>query len=140
MTWRVALACVAFALMAQTALAAPALVYRIDSATARIEHGRLCVAAKGAVKSGGWTRPVLRFRAQQADSLVLDFSATPPRSKRVVIQASLPIAATLRTAPPHDGTLQVKLVSQTNSVTVPIVLSPQAASATTLLRPVRLAQ
>jgi hypothetical protein len=125
--------------MAQGALAAPKLVYRVDSATAQIENGRLVVTASGAVKSGGWTRPVLRLHGSpQADTLVMDFAATPPRSKRVVVQAILPITVTLKAAPPHDGTVQVKLVSQTNSVTVPIVR--HATAATTPLRPARVAR
>jgi hypothetical protein len=141
MRWRMAFACVAIVLTAQGALAASKLIYRIDSATAYVEHGKLVVTASGAVKSGGWTRPVLRLHAPlEADTLVLDFSATPPRSKRVVVQAILPITVTLKAAPPHDGTVQVKLVSETNSVIVPITFARHAASATTLLRPVRFAR
>jgi hypothetical protein len=141
MRWRAALLGVLIAFSAQGAFAASKLIYRIDSAAASVQHGILVVTASGAVQSGGWTNPLLILRrVPEADTLEVDFSATPPRSKRTVIQATLPVKATVKTALPHDGAVQVKLNSQTNSVTVPIVLPRHAASATTLLRPVRFAR
>lgn len=147
MHWRAALVCMVFAFSSAGANAAPKLVYRIDGATAKIAHGRLIVVAHGAVQSGGWTRPALFVRrAGGADTLDLDFAATPPRSVKTVVQATLPITARLDAPVPRGGALQVKLYSQTNSVVVAVTQqaqrapADQAASATTRFRPLRLAR
>lgn len=134
------------ALVTGVAMAAPAkLVYRIDRATATIAHHSLVVTARGAVSTGGWIRPSLRVReayAPDAAALEVEFVATPPRHRAAVAHAILPVSARFAARSPHTGVVQVKIVSQTNSVTVPILrLSsrngrPYAASATT--RPARL--
>jgi hypothetical protein len=136
------------ALPTGVAVAAPAkLVYRIDRATATIAHSSLVIVARGAVSTGGWLKPLLRVReasAREAATLEVEFVATPPRHRAAVAHAILPVSARLAARLPHTGVVQVKIVSQTNSVTVPITrLSsrngrPYAASATT--RPARLAR
>jgi hypothetical protein len=92
-------------------------------------------------------KPLLRVReasAREAATLEVEFVATPPRHRAAVAHAILPVSARLAALLPHTGVVQVKIVSQTNSVTVPITrLSsrngrPYAASATT--RPARLAR
>jgi hypothetical protein len=138
------------ALATGVAVAAPAkLVYRIDRATAIIAHNRLVISARGAVSTGGWMRPLLRLREAsggEAATLELELVATPPRHRAAVAHAILPVSARLAARLPHTGVVQVKVVSQTNSVTVPITrLSGRssrfyAASATTRFRPVFLAR
>jgi hypothetical protein len=138
------------ALVTGVAAAAPAkLVYRIDHATATVAHNRLVIVAKGAVSTGGWMNPLLRLReasAPEVATLVVEFVATPPRHRAAVAHAILPVSTRLTAPLPRYGVVQVKIVSQTNSVIVPITrLSsrngrPYAASATTRFRPVFLAR
>jgi hypothetical protein len=138
------------ALATGVAVAAPTkLVYRIDRATATIAHNRLVISARGAVSTGGWMKPLLRLREAfggEAATLEVEFVATPPRHRAAVAQAILPVSGRLAARLPRYGVIQVKIVSQTNSVTVPITrLSsrngrPYAASATTRFRPVFLAR
>ncbi len=117
---------------AGAAAAAPAkFVYRVDRATATIEHNRLVITARGAVPTGGWARPVLRVRAtsvKEAKTLEVYFMAQPPQPGATVVQAILPVSARVTARLPRDGIADVKIVSQTNSVTVPITLVHQAAS------------
>ena len=145
---RAAFALILIALASGVAVAAPAtLVYRIDRATATVAHNRLVVSARGAVSTGGWQKPLLRLRetsSGETTTLEAEFVATPPRYRATVAHAILPVSARLAAPLPRYGVVQVKIVSQTNSVTVPITrLSgrndrPYAASATT--RPARLAR
>lgn len=104
--------------------AAPAtLVYRIDHATATIQHNRLVVAATGAVSTGGWANPQLRLHeasSAEAGMLEVEFVATPPRLRAAVAQAILPVSARLAARLPHSGVIQVKIMSQTNVVTIPV--------------------
>ena len=106
------------------AAAAPAkLVYRIDRATARVAHNRLVIAARGAVSTGGWMKPQLRLHESsgaEAGTLEVEFVATPPRHRAAVAHAILPVGARLAARLPHYGVVQVKVVSQTNSVMVPV--------------------
>lgn len=124
MRGRVALVAFLTVMMAGAAVAAPGTrVYRIDHATVKIEKHRLVISADGAVRTGGWAKPRLRLRdvaAPEADTMEVDFLATPPPTKHAVAQSILPVKATLKTGLPHYGTVQVKVVSETNSVIVPI--------------------
>ena len=130
------------------AVAAPAkLVYRIDRATATVAHNRLVISARGAVSTGGWLKPLLRLReasAGEVATLEVEFVATPPRHRAAVAHAILPVSARITAPLPRTDVVRVKILSQTNSVMVPITrLSggrgrPYAASATT--RPARLAR
>ncbi|MGC9954957.1 MAG: hypothetical protein ABSD21_11850 [Rhizomicrobium sp.] len=112
------------ALATGVAAAAPVtLVYRIDRATATIEHNRIVITARGAVSTGGWMKPLLRLHeasAAEAGTLDVEFVATPPRHRAAVAQVILPVSARLAARLPHTGVVQVKIVSQTNVVTVPV--------------------
>ncbi len=112
------------ALVTGVAAAAPAkLVYRIDRATATIAKNRLVVVARGAVSTGGWVKPLLRLRgasAGEASTLEVEFVATPPRPRAPVAHAILPVSARIAAPLPRYGVVQVKIVSQTNSVIIPI--------------------
>ncbi|MEI9989595.1 MAG: hypothetical protein WDM86_06120 [Rhizomicrobium sp.] len=115
-----------FALAAATATgadAAPTLVFKIDKVTAAIVRNRLVVSATGAVRSGGWKLPRLHmkeFRVPESDTEVIEFLASPPGAGEVVIQALLPVTATAVFPLPRYATVQVKVLSETNSVTAPI--------------------
>ena len=123
---RTILAAAFLALAAATApanAAAPVLVYKIDRVTAAIVRNHLVVSAMGAVTSGGWTLPRLHlkeFRVPESGTEVIEFLATPPVPGAVVIQALLPVSTTAVFPLPHYGTTQVKVLSESNSVTAPI--------------------
>ena len=102
----------------------PKPVFRIDYATATISHRHLVITARGAVRSGGWVRPILRVGASgpEAKTIVVDLVATPPRHGAAVVQSILPVSAKLEAGLPPYGALEVRIVSETNSVTVPITV------------------
>ena len=132
---RTILAAALVALAAATAPAAaagsPSLVYKIDRATAAIVRNHLVVTAMGAVKSGGWTLPRLHlkeFRIPESDTEVIEFLSMPPLPGAVVIQALLPVTTTAVFPLPHYAVTQVKVVSETNSVTVPIAVPDKRAA------------
>jgi hypothetical protein len=58
--------------------------------------------------------------AAEVATLEVEFVATPPRHRAAVAHAILPVGARLAARLPHYGVVQVKVVSQTNSVMVPI--------------------
>ncbi|HEY0301495.1 MAG TPA: hypothetical protein VGC36_09195 [Rhizomicrobium sp.] len=103
-------------------MAASKPVYRVDSVVARIVKNHLVVQAKGAVTSGGWTRPRLHLEPHVAEApdQVISFQASPPLGNAVVIQALLPIETTAVFLLPRYGTVRVKVTAETNSVTAPI--------------------
>jgi hypothetical protein len=108
---------------ATAACAAPKLIYKVDKVTATTVHNRLVVTATGAVNSGGWTSPRLHlkeFHIPESDTEVIEFLATPPGGSEVVIQALLPVSVTEKFPLPHYGTVQVKVVAESNSVTAPV--------------------
>ena len=131
---RAAFVFVLIALATGVAVAAPTkLVYRIDRATATVAHNRLVIVARGAVSTGGWVKPLLRLHeasAAEAPTLAVEFVATPPRHRAAVAQAILPVSARLAARLPHTGFVKVKVISQTNSVTVPIARLSSGASRT----------
>lgn len=99
------------------------LVYRVDSATAVIVKQHLIISANGAVRSGGWDRPrllVLQPSAPEARTLEVQFVARPPAPKDVVVQSLLPVAARKVATLPSYGTVQVKIISETNSIVVQV--------------------
>lgn len=119
----------AAALMAAPSVAAPISankarpIFRVDEARAVIVNRHLVISANGAVKSGGWGTPQLWVRppaAPEADTLQVEFVARPPRPRAAVVQALLPVAAFKRARLPNYGTVRVKIIAETNSVTVPI--------------------
>jgi len=86
---------IATLIAASPALAADKRVLRIDSLTATQKDGAILVQAKGAVSSGGWTRPHLHLLHGDGHSVVLEFLAAPPPPGMVVIDGLVPVAATL---------------------------------------------
>jgi hypothetical protein len=118
-----AAALVLAAVTATAAPAAPKLIYKIDTVSAKTVGKKLVVTATGAVNSGGWSAPLLRLkevRVAESDTEVIEFLATPPAADAVVVQALIPIAATATFALPPYAVVQVKVVAESNSVTSPI--------------------
>jgi hypothetical protein len=117
---------VAAALVAATATTpapAPILIQQVDTVSVSVEHNLLVVTAKGAVNSGGWTLPHLQRRPAhiaEADTDEFEFLATPPPANSAVVQALIPVSVSSHFSLPRYGTVQVKVVAQSNSVTVPL--------------------
>jgi hypothetical protein len=85
------LACIL--LVAAPALAADKRVFKIDSLMATQKNGVITVQAKGAVQSGGWTKPRLHLVHADGHVLTVEFLATPPPAGMTVIEALVPVAA-----------------------------------------------
>ena len=102
------------------------LIYKVDSATAQVTGRKLTITAQGAVSTGGWENPQLRVKPQrtpEADTLVVEFVATPPPQDAAVIQALLPVSATVTVGLPRYATTKVKVVAETNNVTADIAVT-----------------
>ena len=86
-------------LIAALLCASPALadkrVLRIDSLTAVQKDGAILVQAKGAVSSGGWTKPHLHLVRGDGRTIMLEFLAAPPPPGMTVIDGLVPVSATL---------------------------------------------
>jgi hypothetical protein len=82
-------------LFASPALAADKRVFRIDSLIATQKDGTIQVQAKGAVQSGGWTRPRLHLMHSDGHIVTIEFLATPPPAGMTVIDALVPVTASL---------------------------------------------
>ncbi|HEY5339039.1 MAG TPA: hypothetical protein VIJ85_12600 [Rhizomicrobium sp.] len=105
------------------AAAGPRLIFKVDSAAATIRGDRLTIIASGAVSTGGWTKPRLRAKPghkPETDTLEFDFLAAPPPGNETVIQALVPVTATITTHLPSYGITQIKLNAETNSTIVAI--------------------
>jgi hypothetical protein len=53
------------------------------------------VQAKGAVQSGGWTKPRLHLMHSEGHTVTIEFLATPPPAGMTVIEALVPVTASL---------------------------------------------
>lgn len=101
------------------------LIYKVDSASAHVTGRKLTISAQGAVSTGGWQNPHLRALPQhepETDTLVVQFVATPPPKNVAVIQALLPVSATVTIRLPRYATTKVKVVAKTNTVTTAITV------------------
>lgn len=98
------------------------LIYKVDHVSVSVEGRKMIVTAKGAVKTGGWQNPhlhVKEVRTPEATTLVIEFLAAPPPKDETVIQALLPVSATLTTSLPPYGTTEIKVEAESNSQTIP---------------------
>jgi hypothetical protein len=118
-----ALAAAAAILLSHQALAAPKLIYRVDSASAVIVGNHLVITANGAVDSGGWSKPELLIQkpsASEAKAMKTKFVAKPPASREAVVQALLPIHVRKVAPLPRYGAIEVEITAATNSLIVQI--------------------
>jgi hypothetical protein len=82
-----------FGLLVLPALAGEKRVFRIDSLIASQKGGAIELQAKGAVHSGGWSKPRLRVVHNDGKLVTVEFLATPPPSDMTVIDALVPVSA-----------------------------------------------
>ena len=106
-------------LLATPALAADKRVFRIDSLLATQKGGAITLQAKGAVQTGGWSKPRLHLMRNDGHVLTVEFLATPEGEiRRVRItgqdqskldftfsneQLNVPVAQSLFTFHPPPG-------------------------------------
>lgn len=99
-------------------------VYKVDSVSASVPKGtnKLVVNATGAVRSGGWEKPRLKVKEVSApdDTMIIVFVALPPPPKSMVVQAVLPVQATVTVPMPNHKITTVKVATETNSVVAKI--------------------
>ena len=75
--------------------AAEKRVFRIDGLIATQKKGVILLEAKGAVPTGGWTKPRLHVMHGDGKTLTIEFLATPPPPGMTVIDAVVPVTATI---------------------------------------------
>jgi len=71
-------------------------VLRIDGLIASQKKGVITLQAKGAVQTGGWTKPRLRVMHGDGHTITVEFLATPPPMGMTVIDALVPVTADAR--------------------------------------------
>ncbi|MBV8976320.1 MAG: hypothetical protein JO261_00860 [Alphaproteobacteria bacterium] len=116
-------------LLAGQAQAALRLVYRVDDASVVLQGRHLVITARGAVRTGGWDRPLVRFRkiaAAEARTIEIEFLARPPSPRETVVQALLPISVRKVVPLPHYGAKEIEIVAESNALIVPIMGCPRA--------------
>jgi len=90
------LAAICALLCATPVFAAERRVLRIDSLLAsKKKGGVILVQAKGAVPSGGWTRPRLHVLHSDGRTMTVEFVATPPPPGMTVIDGLVPVTASV---------------------------------------------
>src|SRR6478736_4479138 len=85
----------ALLLAAAPAAAAEKRVFRIDGLIATQKNGVILLQAKGAVPTGGWTKPRLHVMHGDGRTLTVEFLATQPPPGMTVIDAVVPVAASI---------------------------------------------
>jgi hypothetical protein len=83
-------------LFATPAIAAEKRVFRIDGLIATQKNGIIQLQAKGAVETGGWTKPRLHVMHADRRTLTVEFLATAPPPGMTVIDALVPLTATVQ--------------------------------------------
>jgi hypothetical protein len=86
---------VALLLATAPASAAEKRVFRIDGLIATQKKGVVLLEAKGAVPTGGWSKPRLHVMHGDGKSWTVEFLATPPPPGMTVIDAVVPVTATV---------------------------------------------
>ena len=81
------------ALLASPALAGEKRVFRIDSLIVSQKGGTIELQARGAVQTGGWSKPRLKVLHNDGKVVTVEFLATPPPSDMTVIEALVPVTA-----------------------------------------------
>lgn len=96
------------------ALAGDKRIYRIDSLLATQKGGEIIVQAKGAVPTGGWSKPRLHLIHSDGHVMTIEFVATPPPPEMTVIDGLVPIAATAQF---HVHAASVRVQADANEIT-----------------------
>ena len=98
-------------------------IYKVDSAAAFVRGNRMTIIVSGAVSTGGWGKARLRLKpGHKAETRELDFEflAVPPPANQTVIQALVPVVATLTMHLPPYGVTQIRVDAQTNALVTEI--------------------
>jgi len=82
--------------LATPSLAADKRVFRIDSLIATQKGGEVTLQAKGAVQTGGWSKPRLHLIHSDGHVMTVEFVATPPPPEMTVIEGLVPVTATIQ--------------------------------------------
>ena len=101
-------------LLADPASAAEKRVFRIDSLIATQKDGNILLQAKGAVPTGGWTKPRLHVVHGDGHTLTVEFLATTPPPGMTVIDAVVPVTAS---AEIKGHALSVHVLADENEMT-----------------------
>jgi hypothetical protein len=113
------LAAIPFSAYAQSP--SPVSVLRVDNVTlADASKNHLVITVKGAVRSGGWSKPQLRIGKRDGGTLLFDLVAMPPPKNATFIEAVMPVQASETIAMPPQSVTQIKVISETNSATASI--------------------
>lgn len=115
-----ALALFLLALSTAASAAAEKRVYRLDSITATAVPGGIRIEARGAVQSGGWSKPRLKLNQTDAKSIVVEFLAHSPPPGKMVIMGLLPVSAQVTVKTGH-GVTSVRAVADANEVTAQVL-------------------
>ena len=86
-------ACILFSTV--PSFAAEKRVCRIDSLIATQKNGIIQLQAKGAVETGGWTKPRLHVMHGDGRIITVEFLATAPPPGMTVIDALVPVTASV---------------------------------------------
>src|ERR1700722_19109245 len=86
----------ALLLSSAPALAADKRVFRIDSLIATQKGGEVTLQAKGAVQTGGWSKPRLHLIHNDGHVMTVEFVATPPPPEMTVIEGLVPVTAAVQ--------------------------------------------
>ena len=101
-------------LCAHPAFASEKRVLRIDSLLASQKHGIILLQAKGAVQSGGWTKPRLHVMHGDGHTLTVEFLAAAPPPGMTVIDALVPVTASLEV---KGRASSVRVLADENEIT-----------------------
>ncbi len=101
-------------LCAHPAFASERRVLRIDSLLASRKGGVILLQAKGAVPTGGWTRPRLHVMHGDGRTITVEFLATPPPPGMTVIDALVPVTASVAV---KGRAASVHVLAEENEVT-----------------------
>ena len=105
---------IALSLVAGPASATEKRVFRIDSLIATQKDGNIILQAKGAVPTGGWTKPRLHVVHGDGHTLTVEFLATTPPPGMTVIDAVVPVTAS---AEIKGHALSVHVLADENEMT-----------------------
>ena len=102
------------ALLASPVLGGEKRIFRIDSLIASQKGGKIELQVKGAVQTGGWSKPRLHVLQNDGKVMTVEFLATPPPSDMTVIEALVPVSAS---AELKGRATSVHVLSEQNEVT-----------------------
>jgi hypothetical protein len=95
MKFRLFLSAACVLLSTVPAFAVEKRVFRIDSLIATQKNGIILLQAKGAVETGGWTKPRLHVVHGDGRIITVEFLATAPPPGMTVIDALVPVTASV---------------------------------------------